>query len=112
MEEPESFIEDEFEQALAVREADRLTLDLDGWEGPLDLLLTLARTQKVDLARISILALVEQYLAFIADPKKLRLKMEADHLGVAAWLVFLKSSLLPPKEPGVDPSPEELAMRL
>src|SRR3982750_3562356 len=93
-------------------EADRLTLDLDGWEGPLDLLLTLARTQKVDLAKISILALVEQYLAFIADAKKLRLEIAADYLVMAAWLAFLKSCLLLPKDPGVDPSPEELAMRL
>ena len=93
-------------------EADRLTLDLDGWEGPLDLLLTLARTQKVDLAKISILALVEQYLTFIAHAKKLRLEIAADYLVMAAWLAFLKSCLLLPKDPSVDPSPEELAMRL
>jgi segregation and condensation protein A len=92
--------------------ADRLTLDLDGWEGPLDLLLTLARSQKVDLAKISILALVEQYLAFIADARKLRLEIAADYLVMAAWLAYLKSCLLLPKEAGVDPSPEELAMRL
>jgi segregation and condensation protein A len=92
--------------------AERLTLDLDGWEGPLDLLLTLARTQKVDLAKISILALVEQYLAFIADAKKLRLEIAADYLVMAAWLAYLKSCLLLPKDPNVDPSPEELAMRL
>ena len=66
-------LEDSFEIEAPAREDERLTLDLDGWEGPLDLLLTLARAQKVDLARISILALVEQYLAFIADAKKLRL---------------------------------------
>jgi len=92
--------------------ADRLTLDIDGWEGPLDLLLTLARTQKVDLARISILALVEQYLAFIADAKKLRLEIAADYLVMAAWLAYLKSCLLLPKEAETDPSPEELAARL
>ena len=69
---------DEFDAPAPVREADRLTLDLDGWEGPLDLLLTLARSQKVDLAKISILALVEQYLAFIADAKKLKLEIAAD----------------------------------
>jgi segregation and condensation protein A len=92
--------------------ADRLTLDLDGWEGPLDLLLTLARAQKVDLARISILALVEQYLAFIADAKKLRLEIAADYLVMAAWLAYLKSCLLLPKDPTVEPGPEELAMRL
>ena len=85
--------------------AERLTLDLDGWEGPLDLLLTLARTQKVDLAKISILALVEQYLAFIADAKKLRLEIAADYLVMAAWLAYLKSCLLLPKEAGVDPAP-------
>jgi segregation and condensation protein A len=87
-------------------------LDLDGWEGPLDLLLTLARTQKVDLAKISILALVEQYLAFIADAKKLKLEIAADYLVMAAWLAYLKSCLLLPKEVEADPSPEELAMRL
>src|SRR3954471_8168195 len=110
MEEPESF--DEFEEQPQLREADRLTLDLDGWEGPLDLLLTLARSQKVDLARISILSLVEQYLAFIADAKKLKLEIAADYLVMAAWLAYLKSCLLLPKDPTADPSPEELAMRL
>ena len=106
--------EDEFdlETAPAARAGARLTLDLDGWEGPLDLLLTLARSQKVDLAKISILALVEQYLAFIADAKKLRLEIAADYLVMAAWLAYLKSCLLLPKDPTVDPSPEELAMRL
>jgi len=104
----DEFLADEPRQ----READRLTLDLDGWEGPLDLLLTLARAQKVDLARISILALVEQYLVFIADAKKLRLEIAADYLVMAAWLAYLKSCLLLPKDPTVDPSPEELAMRL
>jgi segregation and condensation protein A len=103
---------DEFELAAPASEADRLTLDLDGWEGPLDLLLTLARAQKVDLAKISILALVEQYLAFIADAKKLKLEIAADYLVMAAWLAYLKSCLLLPKDPTVDPSPEELAMRL
>jgi segregation and condensation protein A len=101
-----------FELEPPAREADRLTLDLDGWEGPLDLLLTLARAQKVDLARISILALVEQYLAFIADAKKLRLEIAADYLVMAAWLAYLKSCLLLPKDPTVEPGPEELAMRL
>ena len=102
----------ELETAPATAAAERLTLDLDGWEGPLDLLLTLARSQKVDLAKISILALVEQYLAFIADAKKLRLEIAADYLVMAAWLAYLKSCLLLPKDPSVDPSPEELAMRL
>jgi segregation and condensation protein A len=104
--------EDPFEEAPQVAEADRLTLDLDGWEGPLDLLLTLARTQKVDLAKISILALVEQYLAFIQDAKKLKLEIAADYLVMAAWLAYLKSCLLLPKDPEADPSPEELALRL
>jgi segregation and condensation protein A len=106
--EPDDF----FEEQPAVAASDRLTLDLDGWEGPLDLLLTLARTQKVDLREISILALVEQYLAFIHDAKKLRLEIAADYLVMAAWLAYLKSCLLLPKDQEADPSPEELAMRL
>jgi len=110
MEDPESL--DEFEEQPQLREADRLTLDLDGWEGPLDLLLTLARSQKVDLKQISILALVEQYLAFIADAKKLKLEIAADYLVMAAWLAYLKSCLLLPKDAEADPSPEELALRL
>jgi segregation and condensation protein A len=103
---------DPFEEQPAVAASDRLTLDLDGWEGPLDLLLTLARTQKVDLREISILALVEQYLAFIQDAKKLRLEIAADYLVMAAWLAYLKSCLLLPKDEAADPSPEELALRL
>src|SRR5919107_1855742 len=103
---------DEFEAPAPVREADRLTLDLDGWEGPLDLLLTLARSQKVDLAKISILALVEQYLAFIADARALKLEIAADYLVMAAWLAYLKSCLLLPKDFEADPSPEEIALRL
>ena len=101
-----------FEEQQPVAEAERLTLDLDGWEGPLDLLLTLARTQKVDLAKISILELVEQYLTFIADAKTLRLEIAADYLVMAAWLAYLKSCLLLPKDVEADPSPEELAFRL
>jgi segregation and condensation protein A len=101
-----------FEEQPAVAASDRLTLDLDGWEGPLDLLLTLARTQKVDLREISILALVEQYLAFIHDAKTLKLEIAADYLVMAAWLAYLKSCLLLPKDQEADPSPEELAMRL
>jgi segregation and condensation protein A len=102
MDEAESF--DDFEAGAPVREADRLTLDLDGWEGPLDLLLTLARSQKVDLAKISILALVEQYLAFIADAKKLKLEIAADYLVMAAWLAYLKSCLLLPRDQEADSS--------
>ena len=103
---------DSFEEQPLVAEADRLTLDLDGWEGPLDLLLTLARGQKVDLAKISILALVEQYLAFISDAKKLKLEIAADYLVMAAWLAYLKSCLLLPKDEEADPSPEDIALRL
>ena len=104
--------DESFEEQPEVRAADRLTLDIDGWEGPLDLLLTLARTQRVDLAKISILALVEQYLAFIHDAKKLKLEIAADYLVMAAWLAYLKSCLLLPRDAEADPSPEELAMRL
>ncbi len=91
---------------------DVLTLELDGWEGPLDLLLALARSQKVDLREISILALVEQYLGFIANARVLKLEIAADYLVMAAWLAYLKSCLLLPREPHVEPSPEELALRL
>ncbi len=89
-----------------------LTLDIGGWEGPLDLLLSLARTQKVDLRSISILELVEQYLDFIDSARTLRLELAADYLVMAAWLAYLKSALLLPKDPTIDPSPEELALRL
>ena len=95
-----------------VRDDEALTLSLDGWEGPLDLLLNLARQQKVDLYQISILALVEQYLAYLEQAKALRLEIAADYLVMAAWLAYLKSCLLLPKDPTVDPSPEELALRL
>ncbi len=91
---------------------DILTIDIDGWEGPLDLLLTLARNQKVDLRQISILALVEQYLVFIDEARALKLELAADYLVMAAWLAYLKSALLLPKDPTIDPSPEELALRL
>ena len=89
-----------------------LHLALDGWEGPLDLLLDLARRQKVDLRRISILDLVDQYLAYIESAEALRLELAADYLVMAAWLAYLKSALLLPREEQPDPSPEELAMRL
>ena len=75
------------------------TVDLDGFEGPLDLLLELARRQRVDLARISILALAEQYLEFVEAARKLRLELAADYLVMAAWLAFLKSRLLLPAPP-------------
>lgn len=89
-----------------------LYLELDGWEGPLDLLLDLARRQKVDLRQISILALVDQYLGYIERAEALRLELAADYLVMAAWLAYLKSALLLPREEQEDPSPEELALRL
>jgi segregation and condensation protein A len=89
-----------------------LYLELDGWEGPLDLLLDLARRQKVDLKRISILALVDQYLIFIGRAEEMRLELAADYLVMAAWLAYLKSALLLPKEEQEEPGPEELALRL
>jgi segregation and condensation protein A len=95
-----------------IRQSDELTLALDGWEGPLDLLLSLARAQKVDLAQISILQLVEQYLTYLADARALKLEIAADYLVMAAWLAYLKSCLLLPKDPEQDPSPEEIALRL
>jgi segregation and condensation protein A len=95
-----------------IRQSDELTLSLDGWEGPLDLLLNLARTQKVDLAQISILQLVEQYLTYLAEARALKLEIAADYLVMAAWLAYLKSCLLLPKDPEADPSPEEIALML
>ena len=92
--------------------SEELTLNLDGWEGPLDLLLNLARTQKVDLAQISILQLVDQYTDYIANARALKLEIAADYLVMAAWLAYLKSCLLLPKDPEQDPSPEEVALRL
>lgn len=87
-----------------------LVVDVDGFEGPLDLLLHLARTQKVDLARISVLALTEQYLAFIERVRALKLELAADYLVMAAWLAYLKSRLLIPQKPGEDEqSGEEMA---
>ncbi|WP_265570030.1 segregation and condensation protein A [Sphingomicrobium nitratireducens] len=93
-------------------EDEQLHVDIDGWEGPLDLLLSLARNQKVDLHHISILQLTEQYLAYIENARALKLELAADYLVMAAWLAYLKSCLLLPKDPEADPSPEELALRL
>ena len=90
-----------------IRQSDELTLNLDGWEGPLDLLLNLARSQKVDLAQISILQLVDQYITYLAEARALKLEIAADYLVMAAWLAYLKSCLLLPKDPEADPSPEE-----
>jgi len=91
-----------------------LMVDVDGFEGPLDLLLNLARSQKVDITKISILALAEQYLAFIEEARKTRLELAADYLVMAAWLAYLKSRLLlPPEEDDSDePTGEELAAHL
>jgi len=90
-----------------------LHVDVDGFEGPLDLLLELARRQKVDLHRISILALSEQYLAFIEEAREMRLELAADYLVMAAWLAYLKSRLLLPEPPkGEEPSAGDVAAAL
>ena len=98
----------------APREEDKLIVALGGYEGPLDLLLALARTQKVDLRYVSIQALADQYLGYIRQAKTLRLELAADYLVMAAWLAFLKSRLLIPKLAIEDntPSGEDLAARL
>ena len=93
--------------------AEALIVDVDGFEGPLDLLLTLSRTQKVDLMRISILELAQQYLDFVERAKALRIELAADYLVMAAWLAFLKSRLLLPTDPADEgPSGEEMAAHL
>jgi segregation and condensation protein A len=89
-----------------------LVVDVEGFEGPLDLLLSLARSQKVDITRISILALAEQYLIFIEKIRELRLELAADYLVMAAWLAYLKSKLLLPDTESDEPSGEELAAEL
>jgi segregation and condensation protein A len=107
--------EQEFEAELAQRSGDEpsLMVDVEGFEGPLDLLLTLARQQKVDLAKISILALADQYLAFIEEARKMRLELAADYLVMAAWLAYLKSRLLLPEQhPAEGLSAEEMANAL
>lgn len=104
----------ESEQSVADRlAAEALIIDVDGFEGPLDLLLTLSRTQKVDLRKVSVLQLARQYLAFVEQAKALRLELAADYLVMAAWLAFLKSRLLLPPDPTEEgPSGEELAAHL
>ena len=99
---------------LAPSASEALRVDVVGFEGPLDLLLALARTQKVDLANISVLALAEQYLVFISEAQKLKLEIAADYLVMAAWLAYLKSRLiLPrPKEEVATAGAEEMALRL
>ena len=94
-------------------EGGSFVVDVEGFEGPLDLLLDLARRQKVDLERISVLALAEQYLEFIEAARSLRLELAADYLVMAAWLAYLKSRLLLPKaEKDEEPQAEELAEAL
>ncbi len=109
--------EDSFqEDTLSVSDrmaAEALIVDVDGFEGPLDLLLTLSRTQKVDLRKISVLQLARQYLEFVEKAKVLRIELAADYLVMAAWLAFLKSRLLLPPDPAEEgPSGEELAAHL
>ena len=97
----------------ARRVREHLVVDVDGFEGPLDLLLTLARSQKLDLRRISVLQLADQYLDFLKDAKDLRIELAADYLVMAAWLAFLKSRLLLPPDPTeAGPSAQDLAMHL
>src|SRR5215472_16586589 len=90
-----SFTEDI--QSYRGSEEPTLIVDVEGFEGPLDLLLTMARQQKVDLARISILALADQYLAFVEQARRMRLELAADYLVMAAWLAYLTSRLLLPE---------------
>lgn len=94
-------------------QAEALIVDVDGFEGPLDLLLMLSRSQKVDLRRISVLQLVEQYLSFVNKAKDLRIELAADYLVMASWLAYLKSRLLLPPDPSEEgPSAEDLAAHL
>jgi segregation and condensation protein A len=105
---------DEFESTAIFADDQALLIQVDGFEGPLDLLLTLARNQKVDIAKISILKLADQYLEFIEGAKKLNLELAADYLVMAAWLAYLKSRLILPQEKGSEgePSADEMATRL
>ena len=104
----------EFEATALANDDEALLVQVDGFEGPLDLLLTLARNQKVDIAKISILKLAEQYLEFVETAKKLNLELAADYLVMAAWLAYLKSRLILPQEKGPDgePTADEMATRL
>ncbi len=111
--------EDEFEDIGRIENvadrmaAEALIIDVDGFEGPLDLLLTLSRTQKVDLRKISVLQLAQQYLEFVKKAKQIRIELAADYLVMAAWLAYLKSRLLLPPDPTEEgPSGEELAAHL
>jgi len=106
--------EDSFETVASDTEGDaQFVLDLDGYEGPIDVLLNLARDQKVDLTKLSILDLADQYLAFVARARRLRLELAADYLVMAAWLAYLKSRLLLPEPEGeAEPTGAELAAAL
>lgn len=110
---PQQLPFDEDHDTARASDGPALVVDVDGYEGPLDLLLDLARRQKVDLHRISILALAEQYLAFVERARALRLELAADYLVMAAWLAYLKSRLLLPEPPkGEEPSATDLATAL
>lgn len=110
---PDENMEDTFVDVEARLVAEALIIDVDGFEGPLDLLLMLGRTQKVDLRKISVLQLAEQYLSFVDRAKALRIELAADYLVMAAWLAFLKSRLLLPPDPSDEgPSGEDLAAHL
>ena len=108
--------DDTFDDGGPVRariDAEALIVDVAGWEGPLDLLLVLSRSQKVDLRGVSVLQLAEQYLAFITEARALRIELAADYLVMAAWLAFLKSRLLLPPDPADEgPSADEMAAHL
>lgn len=110
----EGFREDPPREAGPEGDPEQLVLDLDGFEGPIDLLLELARDQKVDVTQISILALAEQYLAFVQEARRRRLELAADYLVMAAWLAYLKSRLLlpQPEADGEEPSGAEMAAAL
>jgi segregation and condensation protein A len=106
-------LETEWDKHLPHDGADALIVDVDGFEGPLDVLLALGRAQKVDLRKISILRLTEQYLTFIEKARVLKIELAADYLVMAAWLAYLKSRLLlPPETTDDEPSGEDLAARL
>ncbi|WP_151718503.1 segregation and condensation protein A [Gemmobacter serpentinus] len=108
------WIDDQKDQSVSERlAAEALIVDVDGFEGPLDLLLSLSRSQKVDLRRISVLQLAEQYMRFVDRAKLLRIELAADYLVMAAWLAYLKSRLLLPPDPSDEgPSAEDLAAHL
>jgi segregation and condensation protein A len=105
---------DDFEVSAPIAAEEALLVRVDGFEGPLDLLLTLARNQKVDIAKISVLKLADQYLEFIEEAKRINLELAADYLVMAAWLAYLKSRLVLPQEktPEGEPTADEMAARL